>query len=133
MSEIRQTFRKDERLCRTKLISLIFESGKTIYTPLFKIIWKISEEKLSSPAQVAISVPKKNIRLAVSRNLIKRRIREAYRKNKQTLYDSLDKKGLQIVFMVIFRKNNIPGYVTIEKSVNEFIGILCRNLDQTTN
>jgi ribonuclease P protein component len=130
MSDERQTFRKTERLCRTKLISELFETGNAFYTPFFKVVWGISDEEFASPAQIAISVPKRNIRLAVSRNLIKRRIREAYRKNKQVLYDFLAKDSRQIFFIVIFRKNIIPDYQTTENSVTELIGILCHDVKQ---
>jgi len=132
MSEERQTFRKTERLCRTKLISELFETGNGFYTPLFKVVWGITEEKSEFPAQIAVSVPKRNIRLAVSRNLIKRRIREAYRKNKQVLYDFLEKETLQIIFMVIYRKNIITDYQTMEKNVIEMIRILCNDVKQRT-
>ncbi len=129
MSEPRQTFHKDERLCRTKLISEIFNNGNTIYTDLFRIVWKRTDETLPYRAQIAVSVPKKKIKLAVSRNLIKRRIREAYRKNKAVLYEFLAVKDVFLVFIVIYRKTYVPDYTSIEKSVVESIRILSSNPD----
>ena len=53
------------------------------------------------PAQVAFSVSKRGFRLAVTRNLIKRRMREAYRKNKYLLYEYLAQKTGRL-FLLLF-------------------------------
>jgi ribonuclease P protein component len=66
------------------------------------VAWIASSIILPSPAQIAISVPKKSFRLAVTRNLIKRRIREAYRKKKQILYNFLSEEKIQITFVLIW-------------------------------
>ena len=55
------------------------------------------------PAQIAFSVSKRGFRLAVTRNLIKRRMREAYRKNKYLLYEFLASENKQIVLIVIVK------------------------------
>jgi ribonuclease P protein component len=122
--KIRETFDKFERLCSTKIITGLFESGNSFYTSLFKVVWGQSPVALPGPAQVAFSVSKKGFRLAVNRNLIKRRMREAYRKNKSTLYEHLTSENIQIAFIVILRGNTVPDYLTIEKSMNEMINKL---------
>ena len=117
----RETFDKSERLCSTKIISGLFESGNIFYTSLFKVVWRSSPVQLPVPAQVAFSVSKKGFRLAVTRNLIKRRLREAYRKNKNILYEFLLSENKQIVFVVIIRRNSVPDYQTIEKSIQQML------------
>ena len=129
MNTTRETFDKSERLCSTKIISSLFENGNIFYNSLFKVVWRKSPVILPSPAQVAFSVSKRGFKLAVIRNLIKRRIREAYRKNKKFLYEHLSSENIQIAFVVILRGNTIPDYLSVEKSIKEVINkliVLCQ-------
>lgn len=124
MNTIRETFDKSERLCSRKVIAGLFENGNIFYSSLFKVVWGNSPVILPGPAQVAFSVSKKGFRLAVTRNLIKRRLREVYRKNKKVLYEHLIRKNIQLVFVVILRGNKVPDYLSIEKSIKEMMNKL---------
>jgi ribonuclease P protein component len=120
----RQTFEKSERLCSNKIITGLFEHGNIFHTSLFKVVWEIRPVPTAFPAQVAFSVSKKGFRFAVTRNLIKRRMREAYRKNKKKLYEHLVTENIQIAFVVILKGNLVPDYLTIEKSMIDMINKL---------
>ncbi|MCJ7449778.1 MAG: ribonuclease P protein component [Bacteroidales bacterium] len=121
MNTRKETFNKSERLCSKKTITALFENGNIFYSAFFKIVWQVNPASLPFPAEVAFSISKKGFRLSVTRNLIRRRMREAYRRNKQILYDFLDSENTRISFIIIFRDVSVPDYVTIEKSMKEML------------
>lgn len=82
------TFRKEERLTKEKNIQELFEKGSSFYLFPFKVFFIPNPDPSYRLHQVLISVSKKNFKRAVDRNLIKRRMREAYRLQKQSLPES---------------------------------------------
>jgi ribonuclease P protein component len=81
---VRHTFKKSERLSKEKWIQELFEMGSSFYLYPFKIIYHPHlVDTLQN--QVLITVSSRQFKRAVDRNLIKRRIREAYRIQKQLL------------------------------------------------
>lgn len=130
MNQIRETFTKSERLCSRKAIAGLFEEGKSFFSYPYQVIWTPSPSDIPFPAQVTISVSKRGFKLAVTRNLIRRRIREAYRKNKQILYDALNTDGRKIIFIIIFKANAVPEFRFVEKSLKEMLTMFAATLKE---
>jgi ribonuclease P protein component len=114
---LKQTFSKEERLCSRRLIALLFSKGRTFHLKPFRITWMRQSPVDSSPMQVLMSVPKHNFHKAVHRNLIRRRMREAYRLNKQLVYNSLTGSGYQIVLCITYTAKEIVAYDFIQAKI----------------
>jgi ribonuclease P protein component len=112
-----QTFRKDERLSGQKIIERLFSEGKSYSVFPFRIIWLKSTFECDFPARIMISVSKKRFKRAVDRNLIKRRIREAYRKNKPDIYAYLSHQQVQCAICLIYNAERILDYTEIEEKI----------------
>ena len=113
----RLTFRKEERLTNKKTFESLFGSGKSFTVSPFRLVWIEIKSNSIFPVQLGISVPKRSFRKATDRNRLKRRIRESYRKNKQTLYEELKKKNLHIALMVVYIAKSELSYQEIERKM----------------
>ena len=85
-----QSFHKTERLKSKIIFDELIASGSTVKKHPFILIWKKLNEDQSFPIRIAFSVSKKRFPLAVDRNEMKRKIREAYRQKKSDIYASLN-------------------------------------------
>ncbi len=104
---VRYTFTKEERLSSKKGIQELFKNGFSFYLYPFKVITlPIAEAKQH---QVLFSVPKRIFKRAVDRNLLKRRMREAYRLHKHLL--KTEPQVLSIAY--IYTSKEIMDYTSI--------------------
>ncbi len=125
MSNTMYTFTKEERLCNKKLIDGLFHSGSSFLCYPFKASWMIAGAEQQFPVQILFSVSKKRFKHAVDRNLIKRRMREAYRLNKQRyLYDTLNSQGKKIVLSLGYIGKEIAPYDFTEKKMLKLLAQL---------
>jgi ribonuclease P protein component len=120
------TFKKEERLCNKRLIESLFQNGSSFLCYPFKVSWLLSEESQPFPVQILFSVPKKRFKRAADRNLIKRRMREAYRLHKQQyLYDKLNDAGKKIILSLGYVGKVIAPYELAEKKMLKLLTQLC--------
>tara|TARA_A100000164_G_scaffold92281_1_gene79862 strand:- start:676 stop:1053 length:378 start_codon:yes stop_codon:yes gene_type:complete len=102
------SFSKAERLNSKVKIEELFKKGSSFSSKKFRII--LLSQQFNQGRKVLISVPKKNHRTAVSRNKIKRIIREVYRKNKETI--NISDQGY--LMAIIYLGFSIPNFNELE-------------------
>jgi ribonuclease P protein component len=113
------TFKKEERLCNKRLIDELFHKGSSFLCYPFKASWLLVDDAAqTTPVQILISVSKRRYKHAVDRNMVKRRLREAYRLNKQQhLYESLISANKKIVISIGYIGKQIEPYELFEKKM----------------
>lgn len=126
------TFKKAERLCSKNLINNLFAKGNRVTTQFpFRILWQVvAQPQWEFPAQVMISVSKRNFAAATNRNRIKRQLRELYRLNKHILYQQLDKQELRIILAINYQAKEL---LTSEQLKPAFEKTLQKLMSQIAN
>lgn len=81
-----ETFPKTERLCGRAAITNLLWKGRFGHAGALKYCYLVSDDSSSSGAnRLMVSVSKRFFKRAVRRNLLKRRLREAFRRRKDLL------------------------------------------------
>ena len=111
------TFKKSEKLCSKKEIEALFKNAISVNAYPLTLLWLKIDFNIYNPVKILISAPRKNLKNAVDRNLIKRRIREAYRKNKIELIQFLFENNLSCNIAIIYNSKNIADYQEIESKI----------------
>lgn len=117
LSKRRHTFHASERVKSKKLAQELFEKGSSFFLYPFVVRYCTDQEVCNT--QVLISAPKKKLRKAVQRNLVKRRIREAYRLNKFLLLDNISSKP--VVFSLVYVAGKPLKYQIIDQKIQALL------------
>jgi len=115
MSRIKKTFSKVEKIKSKKEVSRIFNDGIFFYSEHLNAKIIKSNNDNQEFHKIGISVPKRLFKLAVSRNKLKRQIREAYRLNKSIIYSSIKLEVYNIFF--IYKSKGFSNYQAIENDI----------------
>jgi ribonuclease P protein component len=124
------SFCKEERLCSKKIIDRLFAEGKSVFVFPLKLVYLETELQTKTPVQAGFAVSKKNFKRAVQRNLIKRRMREAYRLQKAFFYNALNEVQLAVFF--VYTAKEITDYTVIESAIKKGLKKLVRESKEKT-
>jgi len=108
---------KQDRLCHHKLISRLFKEGAAYHAWPINLIWLGEVNAENPPAQVMFAVPKRNFKHANKRNLLRRRMKEAYRQLKPEFYQHLEQHSQQGVFAFVYIGNVSLEYKLIQDKI----------------
>lgn len=118
---------KSEKLCSKIEIEKLYAQGTSVIAYPLRAVWMVVEQgsgnvdRWDSPARFLISIPKKRIRHAVDRVLLRRRTRESYRLNRQLLYPAAKNAGVTVLIGFNWLAQHTSDYATIERSMQQLL------------
>lgn len=112
-----QTLRKTEIINHKKRIDQLFKSGNRFIIDEFQLVYSTSNSD-DNWFNILISIPKKKIKLACARNLLKRRIKEVIRRKKEKYILELKDKKKQLKIAFIYNSKKVITYKDIEEKIN---------------
>jgi ribonuclease P protein component len=133
----RHTLSKTERLKSYKRIRILFAQGQKFKVFPLVVYFLLRDEEaegrlreveggsemlreveeVEGILQMGVSVGKRHFKRAVDRNLLKRRIREAYRKQKHELKETLTALGISMDIFFVYSNARISDYAEIETAM----------------
>ncbi|MBR6893284.1 MAG: ribonuclease P protein component [Bacteroidaceae bacterium] len=116
-----QSFKKAERITSKLLIDRLFNGeGSSMVVFPFRVVY-IRIPKGDVPVSILVSVPKKRFHKAVDRNRMKRLTREAYRRQKQILWNAMEESDESIAIAFICIASSLCTYANVYKSMNKIL------------
>jgi len=118
-NKLKNSFRKQDKLKSSLTIEKLYHANSFVVSYPLKCYYSFTElTENQSSVRVAFTVPKKTFKNAVQRNLLKRRMREAYRLNFRKILESFTNQNVQqLQLLVIYIGKEILDYGTIEKNM----------------
>lgn len=96
---MRFSYSKKDKLKSKKLIEQLFTDGKAITAYPLRLVYLKTDFEDGSQLKTGVSVSKRLHKTAVSRNRIKRLVREAYRLNKPLYFNN---SSASYAFMILY-------------------------------
>jgi len=148
-----QTFKKSERLSNFYHKEKLFSEGKKLFVSPFGMTYLVlradnhskpsscgfSEYNLSGntkpndfvyPCKTLISAPKRIFKKAVQRNRVRRLVKEAFRKNKNSLYSFLEENGITCLLSLAYSSNTTMPFAELEEKMAVSLKRLCGEISK---
>ena len=134
-----QSLTRAERLRSLKTIRRLFEEGRGGFTYPFRYIWLVDECEVveaevvtpevkgeTAGVEVLFSTPKRFLKRANKRNLMRRRTKESYRLNKSELVAAVANRKVHIA--LVYSTKKIHSYKTINNAIERILGEIVSHL-----
>ena len=112
---------KDEKLCSRTAVNRLFDEGRSLMAFPLRAAYRL-RPRGEHPVQFLISIPKKRIRKAVNRVLLRRRTREAYRLNRgELLLGPLESTGWGVDIAFVYLDTTPAPYEVINEKMTQLL------------
>lgn len=123
MPLLRHTFPREQRLRSKRRIDTLFGEGKGGF--VYPLRYVVLAEAADQPeVSLLVSVPKRHHKRAHARNLLKRRLREAYRLHKEPLREAVRQRGEHLSLALLYTTDKELDYALIEQAVCKILEML---------
>ena len=125
-------FTKSERLSRKSTIEKLYAEGRSVAAfPLRAVYLPLEPEDNEPTASILIAVSKKRFRHAVDRNLVKRRLREAYRLNKHSFIEELQQRNCRMAVSILYLDKQHHSYSYLQSRLKKLLqAIISKEFEQ---
>ena len=115
---------KSERLCGKKAMETLFGQGKGMGSGCIRCRYLFREG--DAPSRIVVSVPKRLFKRAVKRTLLKRRLREAYRRQTGLLPSGAD-------MLFVYSAAEVLPYEVIFADMGNLLSVLAARKTETVD
>ncbi len=117
MNKLRNNLNRSSFLKSKIEIQELFDTGKKIYSPIFRIVYLYEFNSENYGLKLFVSAPKKLLKSAVNRNTAKRRLREAFRLNCHQLNQYAKSNKIKLRIGLIHTSFSVCEYNIIEQNL----------------
>lgn len=125
------TFPKSERLSSKHQIDRLFTKGTSLVVFPLRMIYLPVKKETTATVSMFVGVPKRNLRHAVDRNFVKRRIRESYRQRKQELIRLFAGTDVVLLVAFLYMGKEIQTFEVIDKAMAQALSSLQKTVKAT--